>query len=217
MPVRDIPIGTRALTGQHVGSGARYESGLERDFYELMSQDPLLDTVDWQPVTIEFTGGDGKRRTYTPDSLVTFKRDPDTGMHRRPLLVEVKYREEYRKKFSELKERFRAARHYARERGWKFKVVTERGIRTVAFSNRRFLGGYKYREPDQDCIAVIKSHLHPGVEKSVSALLASISGDTLRQAQVLPTLWWMVAHAQLHIDIFKPLSMEAKVSMSAWG
>jgi hypothetical protein len=41
MPVRKIPIGNRAVTGQHARSAARDESSLERDFLELMMTDKL--------------------------------------------------------------------------------------------------------------------------------------------------------------------------------
>ena len=63
MPVRNIPIGTRALTGQHARSGARYESGLERDFFELMTQDSLFDDVDWQPVQLDYLSQCGTATT----------------------------------------------------------------------------------------------------------------------------------------------------------
>ena len=141
MPIRKIPIGNRAVTGMHARSGARYESSLERDFFELMTADPTVDKVEEQPVQINYATSDGAQRRYTPDALVTFRADP-TGAVAKPLLCEIKYREEYKAKFQELKARFQAARRYAREKGWRFCVVTDREIRTFRFANLRFLSGF---------------------------------------------------------------------------
>jgi hypothetical protein len=62
MPVRDIPIGTRAVTGRHARSGARYESSLERDFFELMMSDPAVEHIEEQPVRISYIDNAHRRR-----------------------------------------------------------------------------------------------------------------------------------------------------------
>lgn len=216
MPVRDIPIGTRALTGQHARSGARYESGLERDFFELMTQEPLFDTADWQPLHINYRGSSGKWLRYTPDALVTFKIDPLTKILRRPLLVEVKYRSEYRKKFHELRGRFRAAREHARDMNWQFKVFTDREIRTIAFANRHFLHGFKERVPDPAHIEIILEQLGRVPSMNAQALLAALADDRWKRAAILPTLWWMVAHSHVHVNMFAPLTMQSLLSLYPW-
>jgi hypothetical protein len=71
MPVRKIPIGNRAVTGRHGRSGGRYESSLERDFFELM-MDTAVASMEEQPVRIDYTATNGMKRHYTPDALVTF-------------------------------------------------------------------------------------------------------------------------------------------------
>ena len=210
-PVREIPIGTRSLTGRHARSGARYESGLERDFYELMAQDPLFDRVDWQPLHIHYVAANGVKRIYTPDALVFFKADPATGIAARPLLVEVKYREEYRERFQELKARLRAARRHAKSMGWRFAVYTEREIRTVRFANKRMLGGFIDRRPCQEYVDGLSDHLRQSGPLPVRPLLDTISADLWTQAAILPTLWWMVGHGRLEIDWDTPLTMQSTV------
>lgn len=76
MLIRKIPIGNRAVTGVHARSGARYESSLERDFFELMTADPTVDNVEEQLVQINYATSDGAQRRYAPDALVTFRADP---------------------------------------------------------------------------------------------------------------------------------------------
>lgn len=216
MPVRKIPIGTRAVTGRHARSGARYESSLERDFFELMMADPLIDDIDEQPVTIYYLSKGKKRLHYTPDALVTFKCDPLTKQMRQPLLVEVKYRDEYKKKFRELKERICVARRYAKDRGWLFKVFTEREIRTTHFANMHFLAGFRDRTPNKAYVSSIPDHLARIGPTTPAALLALMTIDPWQQADIIPTLWWMVAHAQLKVDLSMPVSMQSSLTLPIW-
>lgn len=216
MPVRDIPIGTRAVTGRHARSGARYESSLERDFFELMMSDPMVEKIEEQPVRINYIDTANKCRRYTPDALVTFKRDPITKQVRPPLLCEVKYREEYRRDFLKFKERIRAARRYANEREWQFKVVTDREIRTHYLRNVHFLAGYRDREPDLVYVTLILDHLGGVGTATPATLLAAITSDLWKQADMISTLWWLVAHSKLKVDLSVPLSMHSPVLLPTW-
>lgn len=212
MPVRKIPIGTRAVTGQHARSGQRYESSLERDFFKLMTYDPLHLAVEGQPVTVHYLSENGEPLHYTPDGLATFKPDPITGQIRRPLLVEVKYRDEYRKIFLEIKPKLRAARRYAKERGWQFRVFTEREIRTTWFANMNFLDGFRDREPNLKHVESILDRIGEVDGATPAKILSSITSDLWQQAEIVPTMWWMVAHSQLHIDLSAPLNMHSTIS-----
>lgn len=211
MPVRKIPIGNRAVTGQHARSGERYESSLERDFFELMMADPLVEDIDSQPVCIKYVSSQKKRLRYTPDALVTFKCDPLTGLVRPPLLCEVKYRDQYKKEFQELKEKIRVGRRYAKERNWQFKVVTDREIRTPYFSNIHFLAGFRDREPDSARIDVIVGQMTHADTITPSSLLSKITLNRWEQAEILPTLWWLVANSKLKVDLSVPVSMNSPI------
>lgn len=212
MPVRNIPIGNRAVTGQHGRSGTRYESSLERDFFELMMADPTVASVEGQPVQILYATSQGKQRRYTPDALVRFRPDAATGIAAASLLCEVKYRDEYRAKFLELKERFQVARRYAREHGWKFRVVTDREIRTCRFANLHFLAGFKDRLPVQDHVQLILTMLAASADATPATVLAALSPDPWRQAELLPTLWWLVAHWKVRADLSQPLTMNSQIT-----
>ena len=211
MPVRNIPIGNQALTGQHARSGARYESGLERDFFELMTHDPLFDCVDWQPVTIRYPVETGRFR-YTPDALVKFKIDATTGRRRRHMLVEVKYRDKLKENLAEFIDRFRAARAYARERGWIFRIYTERKIRSVAFNNRHFLSGFKDREPAkryaESIIAALRNE-----PLSVNELIEQTTVGLQQRIEIIPAIWWLVAHGKVSADMDSPLTMISLLSL----
>lgn len=207
MPVRNIPISNRAVTGRHAKSGARYESALERDYYELISADPDVINIDWQPVSISYTSIDGKTRRYTPDALITFKENPVTKITRPPLLIEVKYREEYRKNFEKFKERFYAARKFARDRGWRFKVMTDRDIRSQRLTNLRFLSGFKDRMPDPFYLDSVQDIFYSHQEISFQNLLYAIAGeDRWKQAAAIPTIWHLVANDRVTIDLSTPIT-----------
>lgn len=212
MPIRKIPIGNRAVTGLHARSGARYESSLERDFFELMTADPTVASIEEQPIEITYTTLDGKRRRYTPDVLVTFLPDGATGDTVAPLLCEIKYRDEYRTKFLELKERFRVARRYARAQGWRFRVVTDREIRTHRLANLRFLSGFKDRVPSVDQVELLLIALGTMGDASPTLLLAKLIPDPWKQAELVPALWWLIAHGKIRADLSQPLSMSSQIS-----
>ena len=129
--VRRIPLNVRSLTGSVNGQG--FESSLERDLLLLVHWDHEVEWYQSQPVKIEYTDSQGKRRSYTPDLLVSYRtiNNPDQPPKtRKPLLCEVKYREDFAKQWKVLKPKFRAARVYAKANGYEFRVVTEREIRT---------------------------------------------------------------------------------------
>ncbi len=143
MAVRKIGVSDRSVTGRHGFSGQQYESTLERDFLDLIEFDCNVDRYETQPLTIIYVDGDGRVHGYTPDVFVQYRRDIVPARDMPHLLVEIKYREDYRGQFRELKQRLRAARLYARERGWRFAVLTEREIRTPYLRNARFLRPYR--------------------------------------------------------------------------
>ena len=144
---------------------------------------------------------------------MTFKYDELRRYQRPPLLVEVKYRDEYKKHFLEFKERIRAARRYAKSCGWQFKIFTEREIRTTRFANMPFLAGFRDRAPDATYVASITGHLAQSGAATPTALLTHMTADPWQQVEIIPTLWWMVAHMQLQMDLSTPLSMQSSISL----
>lgn len=197
------------MTGVHARSGTRYESSLERDFFELVMADPSVAGVEGQPVRIDYVSASGRTQYYTPDALVTYKEDVRSEVVRPPLLCEIKYRDEYRSKFAELRPKILAARAFAKARGWTFKVITDREIRTTRFSNLRFLSAYRDRAPENAIANRIGIVLAKYGVCTPFELLLSISEDQFEQAAAIPTMWWMVAHGHIYADLSVPLTMNS--------
>ncbi len=137
MSVRKIRPNRRSVTGwipsgKNESGGCVFESALERDFATLLEFDPTVEWYDGQPLRIPFEYPAGTSRTYTPDFLVRYNGG-------RVILAEVKYRSELFAKIATYHPIFRAACRYAKESGFKFRIVTEVEIRTALLRNAQFL------------------------------------------------------------------------------
>jgi hypothetical protein len=221
MPVRRIPKNRCSLTGQvastkRVASGmnggmAAFESSLERDLLILLDFDPEVLCYEEQPVRIDYVDAGGCHRHYTPDVLVRWRRDGVSAGGMRPLLAEVKYRSTLRKDWADLKPRFRAARLEARARGWTFRILTEVEIRTPYLRNARFLSPSRRLAPDGASVNSILTTLHQLRESDPETLLGTLARDLRKRAELIPTLWNLVATRKVGIDLSLPLTMRSRL------
>lgn len=210
--VRRIPINVRSLTGEV--NGQEFESSLERDLLLLVHWDHEVEWYQSQPVKIEYTDSQGKARSYTPDLLVSYRTIERSGRPPKtlkPLLCEVKYREDLVKQRDQLKPKFRAARSYAKANGYEFRVLTEREIRTEYLKNVQFLWSYRYAPFQPHHYEKLKSVLQELEETDPHTLLeACYSSKTLR-GEAMWTLWCMIARCWVKCDLHQPLTMKTRI------
>lgn len=211
MPVRKIGLNSRSMTGRHGFYGQQYESALERDFLDLMAFDLNVERLETQPVRIVYVSEDGKEHTYTPDALVWYRRDVLPARDIPHLLVEVKFREEYRNHFNEFKERFRAARRYARERDWRFRVVTDREIRTPYLKNALFLRPYRDTPVTPSQVEEILREIERAGRTTPARLLDVLATEGALRAQYLAQLWRLIARLEIATDLMQPLTMRGHI------
>jgi TnsA endonuclease N terminal/TnsA endonuclease C terminal len=213
MPVRMVPKNYRSLTGlvpnPRTQSMTAFESSLERDFLLLLDFDPDVEFFEEQPVKIIYHDVKGRRRTYTPDVLVRYRTDPPQARHTKPLLCEVKYRDDLRQHWAEYRPKFRAAQRYARQQGWRFHVVTERYVRTPYLENVKFLRSYRTLPVNDSYRTQLLSTLATLEATNPASLLAAVFQDRWQQAQLLPILWQLVATRQIGTDLEQPLTMQS--------
>ncbi|AXK38408.1 TnsA endonuclease N-terminal domain-containing protein [Crenobacter cavernae] len=210
--VRRIPINAISLTGELLGK--EFESSLERDLIIVMAWNNELDWFQVQPVKIPFQGQDGRRHTYTPDLLASFVSDAATGVPvRKPVLCEVKYRDELARNWKTLKPKFKAARAYARERGWEFRLFTESRIRTVLLQNIQFLWPYRFAPEHHGHRARLVRMLDDMEETSIGGLLEAcyLAENRAGRGEGLWTLWCLIAKQSVLCDLSLPLSMETRI------
>jgi len=93
MPVRTIPLSHSSVTGRLASRSGQpsiaFESSLERDFAVLQLFDPAVQSIEEQPVRIDYKAPTGRATRYTPDFLVIYRSDVPPSR-----LVEVKYQAE---------------------------------------------------------------------------------------------------------------------------
>lgn len=199
---RQIGMTTRSVSGIVPGLGP-YESTLERDLMEIIRFEGAFESFLAQPVKIQYPGQGGRKmRTYTPDGLIHFK----PSLARKPLLYEVKFRENFREKWRELMPAFRAAKSYCESIGWEFRVFTEVEIRTPFLKNAKFLWPFKELDSDTAMVETLMSKVNDdGI--TVEALLDQI--DEVDRTLFIPPLWNLVANRVIHCDLNHTLSLKS--------
>jgi hypothetical protein len=213
MPVRRIRISGVAVTGivpaQKAQGAAWYESTLEGDLLTLLEFHPEVVSFEAQPVSVPWVDSEGKNRSYTPDVLVL---QVAADGRSRTLLYEVKPKEVLWRDWRELRPKFAAAMHFARSRGWIFKLATEDRIRTPMLASVRFLLPFRrYVDGDLPGRDALMAALHHLGRASVDALLARTFTKESERLEALRTVWTLVSTRVLGCDISKPISMETNV------
>lgn len=173
-PVRELRTSRRSLTGRvTLGDGgvAGFESSLERDWLLALDFDPRVQALQVQPFSLHYEH-QGATRRYTPDVRADYRLESGVTT----MVYEVKPSEELRVNWLAYRPRFKAAIRYCRDHGWRFKLVTERHIRTALLDNARFLRRYRAL-PDQD----------PYVQQLLYTLRAL--GTTTPQALLVAAYW----------------------------
>lgn len=211
MSVRAIPKNYRNLTGLAASSKADkpfFESTLERDFLTILEFDKDVISYDVQPVKVPWVDLEGRSRAYTPDVLSSYAIKKYS---KQTVLYEVKYRSDLKDNWAEFKPKFKAAVSYANSMGWKFKLMTEVEIRTTYMENARFLLPYLRGDVSEDHSDMLLHQLVQMRQCSIEALLKSIFNDRWSQAELVPTLWFLIASGRISTDLNLPLTMASEI------
>lgn len=216
MPVRKIPKNYRNVTGraphEKAMGSASFESLLERDFLLLLEFSNEVKRFEVQPVTIRWQDDTGARRTYTPDVLVHYHAS--TGL--KTTLFEVKYRKDLNRDWVDLREKFKAAIRYAKEHGWRFKLVSEIEIRTPYLENIRFLSPFVKNPPAafpevEQYMDLLSREIRRSGESTPQNLIRDVFNSEWQQAKLLPVLWYLVGSGQIGADLTRPINMKTPI------
>lgn len=192
---------TRSLSGVFPfrGQGVSYESGLERDFIRIWSLSPEVVALVAQPVQIPFTAHNGRGYTHTPDFFVQF----DDELNLKPLLVEVKPREDWKENWRQWLPKWKAAWRFAQNQGWEFHIFDESRIRGTRLKNVEFLQRYRNMALDPKLTGVILGKLAMMRRAPFHALLAlHFHGH---EAIGRSHLWHLIATGQVWTDLDQEL------------
>lgn len=205
-PVRIIGPNRRSLTGLVVSNGASqaFESSLERDFLVLLDFNRQVESFHAQPVTIRYRYC-GRNRRYTPDVYVTYF-DGQT-----PTLYEVKYRDDLRRDWSKLRPGFKAAIRFAKREGAKFRIITEKEIRTPLLSNIKFLRHCMKQSAQESVEEQVVRTLATLGESTPGEVIKAAFRDDRHRLHALSSLWRMVATGRIEADLEGPISMQTPI------
>lgn len=210
---RKIKPNRRSITGWAKGRDGNlipFESALERDWIISLDFVPSIQSVHSQPFTIEYYSIDGYRRHYTPDFLATFS-ELDGAF--RQIVYEVKYRDDLRENWAKYKTKFREAVRYCRREGLKFRIVTEREIRTPFVQNATFLRRYREYPIDEAIeIELIRTLriLRPDHRTPKILLMAAYEFE-LNRVRAIPHLWRLMDAHVIGFDSEEPLTMDSQL------
>lgn len=207
-PVRKIGTTRRSLSGILAFRGETaipFESSLERDFLIRMAFNRQVLDVISQPVRLPFTAKTGREYPYTPDYLVYYRVGHSYEDSPKPLLVEVKYRADIKKHWSDWKNKFRAAHRYAKERDWAFHIYDESRIRGIVLDNIKFLERFKGMHIEPEDKAAILTTAQEQRSTTFNYLLARHYGGIYR-AEGVGHIWHLLATRQLDCDLTLPLN-----------
>ena len=215
LPVRKIGKGYCSLTGKinlpGIPRGIAFESLLERDFFVLQWFDPLTTNILEQPVKVPYEIAGKKESFYIPDALVSYRNKPS-------LLAEVKVSVVLAKKKRQLKPKFDAAQQFAAERGWKFRVFTEKEIHTTRFRLAWHMLGFAkepYKSEDLEAIVALLCDL--GRRATFGTLLQSAEEKGIVRLEALRLIQQAMAHRLLAYEEAFPVTMDTTLLVKGRG
>jgi hypothetical protein len=206
MPVRKIPKNYLFVTGGYSSLKNEqmdaFESLLEKDYLLLLDFDDTVEKFETQPVRVPVPG---VPNGYVPDVLIFYLPDADTGIVRRPSLVDVKHSDEVKRNEKKYAPKFTAATRFAESNGWEFVVVDQTQIRTSRLAFLKFLREYRNINPSEDDIQRVLECVGAG-EISSQALLEALAPGADDHLYWLPIIWSMLLTRHLTTDLDRPLT-----------
>ena len=190
-----------------------FESTLERDFLLKQDYDPLVIDVVAQPIRIPYVTRFGNESTYTPDFLVQYvgASDSPDQVSCVPLLVEIKPRKKIIQNWSQLKPKFVAAKKFAAERKWKFKIIDESRLYDQYWKNLLVLKKFKRSVVDENTKNILLTILKAVGVTTFNELLLSSSFDKQNRKMIEVNIWILIAKKVLACDLNNPLSSDTLI------
>jgi len=187
-----------------------FESTLERDLLTILEFNESVSDVIEQPVTIEYTNENGRETTYTPDFLVYFRQPKAALMDSvyKPMLIEVKPRNIIKKKFKELRPKFKIATKYAHQNDMIFKIYDEGKIRGQYFKNISFLKRYKNLQYNTDEEERILKYIDLVGHTKVDHLLEYLYVTDNQKGIALGQIWSLLAKKKILCFFDEPLNQK---------
>lgn len=200
MSVRKIPKNHIHVTGRHATQksehDADFESPLEAEHLLLLDHDLRVKSYAVQPIKIPVPGVPSG---YVPDVLVEFHPNSD-GVIPPPEVREVKSELDLKVNKAKYAPKFAAAKTFCEQRGWLFKIVSDKEIRIPRLGNVKFVRAYTHQQHPPERMNQVLLQISSLGRTSTSALLNSLSTDQDEQLGWMPVMWHLVANRKIAVD-----------------
>lgn len=214
MPVRKIKPGvlntTSSIYSEKLGRNVEAESFLEKQYLFYIDKLPEVKWFDAQPLTIHYQDAAGRTRPYTPDVLVEFIQKVGSSSF---TLYEIKYRQDLQRYWKDLKPKFKAAIQVCKEKGWRFKIMTEKEIVTPHLKNLEFL--FHFSRSKSPVEGEVRQAIYGALKKlrhaTVEEVMAFLYSDLDNKLSAYPVLWRMIEDGTLSVDLMEPLTVKSEL------
>ncbi len=220
----------RNITNRYVYSSGRvasaksectqsFESLLEQDFLLLLEYDQAVLRYASQPLTIRWKDKNDRSRRYTPDVLVEYCPTAKNRFpHLKNTLFEVKPELMLCRNFATLKPKFKAATHWCRQNGCRFRIITEKYIQTPYLKNIKFLLQYRkerfqYASDSENgqFQSTLRVAMFELIRTTPNFLLDKVCSSKEERARYIPYIWQLINYNLIGADLHKPLTMESPI------
>jgi hypothetical protein len=110
-----------------------------------------------------------------------------------------------------LKPKLLAARQYAKERSVDFTIITDREVYNPFLKSAIFLLEFRKYPTKHDDSEILLDALDTFGETDPHTLIRLITEDQTRKAELLPTLWQLVANYKIRTNLEEPLTMRSRI------
>ena len=208
MPVRKPKKNYRSLTGMFYSlknnKGIFFESKLERDLFLTLEFNKNVIKYEEQPLALNYKK-ENRTYPYTPDCLVHYVKD-------RPTVLEVKYSEEIEADKEVFKYKFDQITNTLKEKGYAFKMFTEKDLDEIALENMNFIYNYVTIK-DQSMINETYQKLQLIGSAPYTEILSKLSLDRHKQAIYIPYIWYLVLTGKLDINMYEKISPQTYIKV----
>lgn len=217
LTVRKLPkkFGPNRPKNSPDGVPIHFDSKIEHDIFLLLNFEAEIEYVVEHPVKIEYQDDDGKDQTFIPYLLVKYSNQSSDQPAKKPLLIELKYKEEYAKDSRKIDTKCNAARIVCESENWDFKLILDTDINQDKIENIIFLQTYDIIEDryafDEKIVPIILRKIKQAKKSTPKKLLDSVTNSKTEYIDYLPYLWHLIRWEQIGADIDIPLTMSSKI------
>lgn len=183
----------------------------QQKFRHFVHFERIIDYYQIRPVKIPFSDKQGNQHHYQPLALLTYS--PKLFyVSMRPVLVDVWSDDEIRGNWSFLYPAIRAARDYAKARGWRFCLIRDYFFKTPLYLNACFLLRYRsYKVNNEYYGKIINGFFYKNRVSTINEVLEKVSNNREERIAMMPQLFYLIDANYLGYDKTKLLNENSQI------